>query len=169
MIQNLKRLCTASVEKCFFCSGTTCYFYTSPTSSGNQKGCVPALLLSNIVNNFSCHCDSRYVGRTSQQLDDRIRQHVPKFITTGQIPNSHNISTRSGKSSASVMFSESAIGHHLLDNPICAQNYTDKKFTTLSFGRSSLHLCALEAVYIKSCKPNLCRQKEFVCNLKLLR
>ena len=67
------------------------------------------------------------------------------------------------------MFSDSAIGQHLLDNPICAKNYSDKKFTILLFGRSSFHLSALKAVYIKSCKPNLCRQKEFAHNLKLLR
>ena len=63
-----------------------------------------------------------------------------------------------------IMFSESAIGQYLLDNPICAKNYSDKKFTILSFGRSFFYLFALEAVYI-----NLCRQKEFVYNLKLLR
>ena len=67
------------------------------------------------------------------------------------------------------MFSVSAIGQHLLDNPMCAKNYSDKKFTILLSDRSSFSLPALKAVYIKSCKPNLCRQKEFVYNLKLLR
>ena len=85
------------------------------------------------------------------------------------MPNSRNIFTRSGKSAIPVLFSDSAIGQHLLDNPICAKNYGDEKFTILSFGRSSFHLSALEAVYIKSCKPNLCHQKEFVYNWKLLR
>ena len=49
-----------------------------------------------------------------------------------------------------------------LENKICAKNYSDGKFIILSFGRSSFRLSALEAVYIKSYKPNLCRQKEFV-------
>ena len=39
---------------------------------------VPATQKSNIIYEFQCHCDSRYVGRTSQRLEDRIRQHVPK-------------------------------------------------------------------------------------------
>ena len=43
-----------------------------------------------------------------------------------------------------------------------AKNYSDEKFTILSFGRLLFYLSVLEAVYIKSCKPNLCRQKEFV-------
>ena len=65
------------------------------------------------------------------------------------------------------MFNKCAIGQHLLDNPMCAKNYIDKKFTIL-FDRSSFYLSALEAVYIKSHKTNLCSQKEFVYNLKIL-
>ena len=124
--------------------------------------------LSNVVYNFLCHCDSRYVGCTSQQLQHRIFQHVPKFVRTGQIPTSRNIPTYSEISSNPVMFSKSAIDQHLLDNPMCSKNCSDGKFTILSFGRSPFHLSALEAVYIKPCKPNLCRQEEFVYNLKLL-
>ena len=67
------------------------------------------------------------------------------------------------------MFSESPIGQHPFGNPMCAQNYSDKKFTILSFGHSSFYLSALEAVYMKSRKPNLCRQKEFIYNLKIFR
>ena len=57
------------------------------------------------------------------------------------------------------MFSEFAIGRHLLDHPMCTKNYGDKKFTILSFGCLFFYLFALEAVYIKSCKPNLCCQR----------
>ena len=92
---------------------------------------------------------------------------MPKFIRTGQIPNSCYISTKSGKSSTAVMFSESVIHQHLLDDPICTKNYSEEKFT-VSFGRLSFHLFALEAVYIKSSKPNLCHQKKFVYSLKPL-
>ena len=36
-----------------------------------------------IIYQFSCHCDSRYVGRTFQRLQDRIKQHAPKSIRYG--------------------------------------------------------------------------------------
>ena len=93
---------------------------------------------------------------------------MPKFTGTGQILSSRNISACSGKSSTPVLFSESAIGQHLLDNPICTKNYSDGKFTILLFGCSSFHLSAFKTVYIKSCEPNLHCQKEFVYHLKLL-
>ena len=31
-------------------------------------------------NQFSCNCDSRYVGRNFQRLQDRTKQHVSKSI-----------------------------------------------------------------------------------------
>lgn len=43
-----------------------------------------------------------------------------------------------------------------------------QKFSILSRGHSKFHLSVLEATFIKSFKPNLSKQKEFVYNLKLL-
>ena len=41
-------------------------------------------------------------------------------------------------------------------------------FSILAKGRSPFHLSALEATFIKTSNPILCRQKEFVYNLKIL-
>ena len=111
-----------SVEKCFFAVERRLIFTSFPFLLAIKKDALPASLLSNVVYNFLCHCYSRYVGRTSQRLQDRICQRVLKFIRTGQIQISSNISTRSGNSLTPVMFRESAIGQHLLDDPICAKN-----------------------------------------------
>ena len=64
-------------------------------------------------------------------------------------------------------FHESAIGQHLLDNAQCALHYSNEKFSILARGRSSFHLSALEATFIKSLNPLLCKQKEFVYSLKI--
>ena len=64
-------------------------------------------------------------------------------------------------------FHESAIGQHLLDNAQCALHYSNEKFSILARGRYSFHLSALEATFIKSLNPFLCKQKEFVYSLKI--
>ena len=64
-------------------------------------------------------------------------------------------------------FHESAIGQHFLDNAQCAFHYNNEKFSILARGRSSFHLSALETTFIKSLKPLLCKQKEFVYSLKI--
>ena len=116
-----------------------------------------------------CRCEARYIGRTMQRLADRIQQH---FHTSIRIKSStlreqppllcvmcKNISSKSN--------CQSAIGQHLIAIPECAKTYTDDNFRIIGQARSSLYLGALESVYIRTQKPVLCRQKEFVFYLKL--
>ena len=77
----------AIVEKCFFAVEQRVIFTSRPLLPAIKKNMLPASLLSNVVYTFSCHCNSQYVGRTYQQLLDRTRQHVSKFIKTSHTPN----------------------------------------------------------------------------------
>ena len=58
---------------------------------------------------------------------------------------------------------------HLLDNEQCAANYNDKRFKILAVARNLFHLCLLQATFIKTKHPVLCKQKEFVYALKLFK
>ena len=108
--------------------------------------------------------------RTSQRLQQRITQHVPKSVRGGHTFQDRTSLARSCKpiKSLNTEISSSAIGQHLLHNQLCAQNYSDDKFSILAHGRTAFHLLTLEATYIKTSKPNLCKQKEFVYSLKIL-
>ena len=55
-----------------------------------------------------------------------------------------------------------------LQNPTCAQHYDNSRFSILARSRSPFHLFALEATFIKTSNPALCRQKEFVYSLKIV-
>ena len=93
----------------------------------NQKSCV--------VYEFSCRYDARYVGRTSEKLADRLKQHVPTSIRT----KNTTIRERAphiSKNSNSKMKSDSAIGQHLIKNPECTKTYSDDNFGLL--GRQDL-------------------------------
>ena len=165
-----KQINTA-IKQCFFAVEPRVIFTTRPLLPAIKKDVLPTHHHSNLIYEFVCHCDSRYVGRTSQRLQDRIKQHVPKFIlnnsTTSKIRSSLSRACKTDDNSSQPSFHESAIGQHLLDNKECASQYSYSKFSILSRGRSKFHLSALEATFIKSLKPNLCKQKEFVYSLKL--
>ena len=117
----------------------------------------------------SCHCDSRYVGRTSQRLQDRIKQHVPKWLQQQAKRPTRSQPGRSCKLKRNNPDCDSAIGQHLLDNEQCAAKYNDKRFKILAVARNSFHLCLLEATFIKTKHPVLCKQKEFVYTVKLFK
>ena len=50
-----------------------------------SKDAVPVFHHSNVVDEFLCHSDNRYVGRTSQSLQ-QIKQRISKSILQGRIP-----------------------------------------------------------------------------------
>ena len=147
-------------------------FYTCQLLPATKKNVLPASKKSNVIYRFSCHCDSWYVRRTSQRLQGRIKQHVPKSIRSGVSSQKRVLPARdrkfSSQSATQHLASDSAIGPHLLQNPTCAQHYDDNRFSILAKSRSFFHLSALEATFIKTSNLILCRQKEFVYSLKIL-
>ena len=163
---------TSSVKHCFAVEPHVVY-KTNQLLPVANKDMLPALQNSNIIYQFSCHCDSRYVGRTSQRLQDRIKQHVPKSICYGTSSPKRDLPIRKCKSSTKSttqiqsLTHDLAIGLHLLRNPTCARHYDDSMFSILAKERSPFHLSALEATFIETFHPILCRQ-EFVYNLKIL-
>ena len=158
-----------AVECCYFAVEPCIAYTTRQLLPVAKKDVLPAFHQSNIIYQFLCHCDSRYVGRTSQRLQQRIKQHVPKTILQEHI--SQDRSTLAGSCKAIKSFeaetSFSAVGQHLLQNPTYAREYNDNKFSILARGRTSFHLSTLEATCIKTSKPNLWKQKEFVYGLKI--
>ena len=110
-----------------------------------QNDVLPASYQSNIVYLYLCHCDSRCVSRTSQRLQHRIKQHVPKTILQEHTAQDRSTFARSCKPIRSFKAETFFIstGKHLLQNPTCAREYNDSKFSVLARGRTSFHLSTL--------------------------
>ena len=157
---------TSAVKRCFFSVEPHVVFTTRQFLPATKKDVLSSHHQNNVIYQCVCHCDSRYVGRTSQRLEERIKQHIPKSITNRPTPHIRKSLPRPGKDTSPRQFHESAIGQHLLDNAQCALHYKDK-FSVLARARTSFHLSALEATFIKSLNPLLCKQKEFVYSLKI--
>ena len=131
-----------------------------PTS---QKDVLPALQKSSVIYEYKCHRDSRYVGRTSQRLQDRIKQHIPKWLRqqlTGATKRTQP--GRACKQSQATPECDSAIGQHFLENAQCAANYNEDQFSILDITRNGFHLSVLEASYIRERRLILCKQNEFI-------
>ena len=74
-------------------------------------------------------CDCRYVVRTSQRLQDRINQHIPRCIRSDKRPTK-NLPNRECKiTSTTSVYCDSAIGQHLLENEECAKHFNDAQFS----------------------------------------
>ena len=150
-----------TVNNCFKPVSAWIIFSSKTILYSFQKNVLPVHTRSNIVYKYSCHCNSVYVGRTSQRMEERIRQHVPKLIRN-QVKPQKDFPRRQSKLTQNASISDSTIGQHLLDNKICAEKFDIIWFSILALGRSSFHLATLEATFIESLEPFFCHKKEFV-------
>ena len=149
---------TSAVKHCFSSVKPRVNFNTRQLLLAIKKDVLPSHHHSNVIYQFVCHCGSRYVGRTSQRLEERIKQHVPRFIANPPAsPNRQSLSRSCKDNTRPQQYHESSIGPHLLYNAQCALHYSNKKLSILVRGRSFFHLSALEATFIKSLNPLLCK------------
>ena len=133
-----------------------------------KKDCILITQKICVVYELSCRCEARYVGRTTQRLAGRIKQHVPTSIRK-QNNTAREQPPRICKSNKSRINCESAIGQHLIEKPEYTKRYTDDNFRIIEQARSSFHLNVSESAYFKTENPVLCRQKEFVFSLGLFK
>ena len=130
-------------------------FSTNRPFSGRQKDVLPATSQSLVVYEFTCRCAQTYVGKTSQCLEQRIKQHVPAKLMQ-PIPD-----VRQAKS-------DSAITRYLKDGVECIDPDLTTRFKIIARARHQCHLGVLEAIYIRAKSPVLCSQKEHVRHLSLV-
>ena len=142
-----KQRIKAAVARCYPTVSLRVILSSKPILPSARKDVLPTMNRSNLIYEFTCHCDRRYVGRTSQRLWTRIRQHVPVYVRKN---------TRLDKTP------DSSIRRHLRDNDECRAYYNDNRFKILAFGRNDFHLSVLEALFIMNKQPELCIQKKFV-------
>ena len=75
-----EKLITTAIQHCYFAVETRVLFTTRPLLSATKKNLLPTHHHNNVIYQFVCHCDSRYVGRTSQRLQAHIKQKVSRSI-----------------------------------------------------------------------------------------
>ena len=165
--QKFEKLSKSAVNQCYGAVDPRVIFSTKKILPAVHKDVLPTTQQSMIVYQYVCRSDCRYVGRTTQRLQDRINQHIPQSIRTGHQQQKFQ-PQRNCKKTSTEINCDSAIGQHLLQNKTCANNFNTNQFSILAKARTQFHLSTLEATFIRILKPELCRQKEFVYSLQLI-
>ena len=143
---NLEKEVKTAVESCYGSVSTRLVFTSKRMLPVARKDVLPTTQKSLVIYEYKCHCDSRYVGRTSRRLQDRIKQHAPQWLRQQLARPRRSQLHRSCKRNETKPDCDSAIGQ-VLDNDQCALNNDNKRFPILAAARSSFHLNLLEAAY----------------------
>ena len=104
---------------------------------------LPIFNHSNLIYKFTCRCNSTYIGITCQRPEERVRQHIPRSLLSGQLTSGH------------CQAIDSAIGEHLLTINNGRTRYEDDCFSVLHRARNKFHLKFLEAIYISMNRPSV--------------
>ena len=94
-----------------------------------------------------CHCDSRYVGRTPERLQEPIKHHLPNSVTNLRAFQTATVFLAPAKLTAAPNIA--FFTNLLLDNMQRCLRYGDNRFSVLVRGRSTFHLSAPEATSIE--------------------
>ena len=146
---NLKKEVKTAVESCYGSVSTRLVFTSNCMLPVARKDVLPAIQKSFVIYQYKCHCDSRYVGRTSQRLQDRIKQHVPQWLRQQLTRPRRSQPHRSGKRTDTKPDCDSAIGQHLLDQWSATFSYSRHTKTLSKFSRHT-SAKSLENLHIKS-------------------
>ena len=164
---NFEKQTKIAINRCYQAVEHRIIFTTRKILSAIHIDVLPSLQQSEVVYQYVCRCDCRYVGRTSLRLQDRINQHIPRCIRSDK-RQKKNLPNRECKiTSTSSVYCDSAIGQHLLEIEECAKYFNDAQFSILAAARLSFHSSVLEATCINDLQRILCRQKKFVYSLQI--
>ena len=127
--KQLEHQVKSAVQHCYGAMSPRLIFSGQCILPAAKRDVLPANQRKMVIYEYVCHYDSRYVGRTTQRLQERIKQHVPKATrqraTLTQEQGTHRSQptrtqpNRKCKAKCKTQFekeSDSAIGQHLLES-----------------------------------------------------
>ena len=83
---NFEKQTKIAINRCYQAAEHRNIFTTRKILPAVYKNVLSSLQQSMIVYQYVCRCDCRYVDRTSQRLQDRINQHIPRCIRSDKKP-----------------------------------------------------------------------------------
>ena len=110
---NLEKEVKTAVEICYGSISTRLVSTSKRMLPVACKDVLPPTQKSSVIYGYRCHCDSRYVGRTSQRLQDRIKQHFPQCLRQQLTCPRRSQPHRLCKRTDTKPDCDSAIGQHL--------------------------------------------------------
>ena len=148
---------TTAVGKCYFSAAVRVIFQTRTAFVSMRKDVLPTHHINSVIYKYKCSCGSDYIGRTSNRLDLRIKQHLPARILNRELKRGQLANT-----------SGSSIAEHMINSTECVADFNVDRFSILSRSHSIFHLKVLETLYVRSLQPSFCKQSDCLLGLNVI-
>ena len=84
---------TTAVGKCYFSAAVRVIFLTRTAFVSMRKDVLPPHHINSVIYKYTCSCGSDFIGRTSNRLDLRIKQHLPACILNLELKRGQLVNT----------------------------------------------------------------------------
>ena len=148
---------TTAVGKCYFSAAVWVIFQTRTAFVSMCKDVLPPHHINSVIYKYTCSYGSDYISRTSNWLDQRIKQHLPTCILNLELKRGQLTNT-----------SGSSIAEHMINSRECVADFNVDWFSILSQSHLIFHLKVLETLYIRSLQPSLCKQRDCLLGLNVI-
>ncbi|CAH8587573.1 unnamed protein product [Schistosoma rodhaini] len=150
----------AAIKKTFNAANLRLITTTQSISVNPIKSPRPIQSKSHCIYQFTCNCGESYLGRTDRRLEDRIGEHIPRWLIKSMIhPPSPSSQDRSRNPASSIAKHLMMSGHQIDPKSAfrvvtCHQNpHTLKLLEAILIGRKSPTLCVQKQLYVDLCLP----------------
>ena len=153
-VERYPKSITTVVGRCYISAAVRVIFHTHTAFVSIRKDVLPPHHINSVIYKCTCSCGSDYVGRTSNRLDLRIRQHLPARILNLRLKRGQLANT-----------SGSSIAEHMINSRECVADFNVDRFSILSRSHSPFHLKVLETLCVQ---PSLCKQRDCLLGLNVI-
>ena len=155
--ERLAKSITTVVGRCYLSAAVRVIFQTRTAFVSMRKDVWPPRPLNSVIYKCTCSCGSDYVGRSSNRLDLRIRQHLPVRILNLTLKRSQLANT-----------SGSSIAEHMTNYREYVADFNVDRFSILSRSHSTFPLKVIETLYVRSLQLSLCKQRDCLLRLNVI-
>ena len=158
------RICTTKKNAVPMCKPICC-FTSRQMFSTSKKDALSAEKISNVIYLFTCECGHTYVGKATQRMEERVKQHVSNELVKHVVQPDGNITLRRRpgrprKSAGEQKLdtggiagakSDTSITKHWKASPACLQAVCRdhiSPFRIVAQGRSKAHPNSLGVIFI---------------------
>ena len=124
---------TSAIGKCYFSAVVRVTFLSRTAFVSIRKDVLPPHHINLVIYKYTCSCGSDYIGRTSNRLDLRIKQHLPTRVLNHELKRGQLVNT-----------SGSSVAEHMINNRECVVVFNVDRFSILSRSHSLYHLKVLD-------------------------
>ena len=152
---NLEKEVKTAMQSWYVSVNTRLVFTSKHMLPVVRKNALPTTQVNFVIHEYKCLCHSLYVGRTSQRLQDRIKQHVPTWLWQHLTRPRIFQPDKFCKQNSTKPDRDPVLVGHLSEDEQSALDYESKRFSISATARTFFYLKSIRGTICQGSAPGV--------------